>query len=115
LDFRIDASDVRLGEIEPSAPVTVSTFAPFRFSGLLTGAPLNGSTGSDVEVALAGRGRAQIGALGEDGNWFFTMYTFESAAPIPEPGTIVLLGTAAVGLGARLRRRRGSQDTRARR
>jgi hypothetical protein len=91
----------------------VSTFIPFRFSGLLTGAPLDGSTGSNVEVALAGRGRAQLGAIGEDGNWAFTLYTFESAAPVPEPGSILLLGTAAVGLGARLRRRRGDQDTRA--
>jgi hypothetical protein len=111
LDFRIDAGDVRLGEIDPSAPLTLSTFTPFRFSGSLTGAPLNGSAGSDVEVALAGRGRAQMAANGEDGNWAFTLYTFESAAPIPEPGTIILLGTAAVGLGARLRRRRGSQET----
>jgi hypothetical protein len=103
LDFRIDAGDVVLGDVPPGAGLGVSTTAPFRFSGVLTGI-LDGSNGHDVEVALTGRGRAQVGTH-PDGHWAFTLYAFEPAAPIPEPGTILLLGTTGLGLAARLRRR----------
>jgi hypothetical protein len=82
--------------------------APFDFSGQLTGFLTRDLSGTPLfDVALTGRGTASLGMYVEEGRYSFTdlIYDFESAAPVPEPGTLLLATTAGAVLWTRRRRR----------
>jgi hypothetical protein len=78
---------------------------PFRFSGLLVGV-LNGI---DYRYELEGRGRGRINGLrfveSLRGRALNSSYTFEAAAPVPEPGTVLMVAMGLAGVAVRARRR----------
>jgi hypothetical protein len=83
-------------------PVAIFTAVPFRMTGTFSGT--SEESGTLYSFDLLGQGHGTVtGAvingvfLGFDGSW-----TFEPAAPIPEPGTILLL--SATGLAGLIRR-----------
>ena len=97
--------------------ITLTT--PFTFSGNIRGC--DGSNlvcGNEVFslTELVGQGTATVQftfgfnqGTGQPLFFFRTVtYTFENAAEIPEPMTIVLLTTGLIGVGARVRSRRRS-------
>jgi hypothetical protein len=113
----------------PSVTLTgkgLRTFTvPFTFNGLVTAfdAPAPGPDDPPIfTTALVGRGTVQAAFFGYDagvgsgivfdpvvlpGADFQLEYVFSPpAAPIPEPGTLVLLGTGALGMLAARRRSR---------
>ena len=86
--------------------------APFTFTGTVTGYGDSSRTGSSLfSLELAGSGNAVTWFVGQGGRYFHDIdldYRFAAADPIPEPSTIVLLGTGLIGLLRR--RRRGVRD-----
>jgi hypothetical protein len=107
--FRFDAPAVVLPPLDSFKPLT----APFVFHGHVTGfarddlnlqVPL-------FDGALIGQGSAMLNFFGfVDGSYRrpYVTYTFATPAlgPVPEPTTIVLLGTAFAGIAARRWRQR---------
>jgi hypothetical protein len=95
----------------PSGPVTsfATVFTPFTFAGTLTGVS---SGGLMTSLELSGGGTAALKfsqVPGGNPQFFSASYGFESAAAVPEPATLLLVGAAAAGLVAR-RRLRAKQD-----
>jgi len=85
---------------------SISVAFPFTLTGSLLAASLDDGTEYRLELRAQGRG---VHSFFEepDGFTFFagSSLTFESEAPIPEPGTMLLVSTG-IALGAGLRRRR---------
>ncbi len=78
---------------------------PFTFTGQLTAFPTPSLTGEPLfDVVLTGGGTANLSMFVEDRLYSFSSldYVFEAAAPVPEPGTILLVSAG----GALLWRRR---------
>jgi hypothetical protein len=95
--FQFESSDV-------VAPPLSGTFdrifltAPFVFQGQVAGFARDDSDASTplFQVDLSGRGTVRLGLSPiEDGTYRFpeAAYTFEAAAPVPEPAAILLVGT----------------------
>ena len=82
--------------------------APFQFFGTLTATATTGGREQLFTADLFGTGTARLN-LALSGDRYVPeeaaslSYKFESAAPTPEPGSFVLLGTAVAGLIARRR------------
>ena len=80
-----------------------------RFPGLFRGSLSGVSDGEPFTIELSGRGRGSFNALdpAETGRFapIESFFDFEESAPIPEPGTILLISAAGIaGLTTRKRR-----------
>jgi hypothetical protein len=103
--FRFDAPTIAVAD----------RVAPFVFNGMVSGFAhddLDGRTPL-FQLSLTGRGTARLNFEDFDSNADLSgssvTYTFAAApAPTPEPMTLLLLGTAVVGLAHRVRRSRPS-------
>lgn len=110
-----DAFDVIVPAIAPDTGAERSIFltAPFLLHGHVIGFPTKAST-SLFAVDLVGRGTASLRLVSEGGMWRFpeVSYSFEEQAPIPEPASMLLLGSGLAGLlvRSRFKRRRARAD-----
>ena len=90
---------------------TASVTAPFTFHGVFR-YPNIPSTEPPAPVPFAGFGTATVNLVWRTESgfeyWVFdnARYVFESANPVPEPGTLFLIGTGAVTALVQHRRRR---------
>jgi hypothetical protein len=105
--FTINSGDITV----PTIPLIgfERVFTPFTFTGTLTGVSSGGLTTS---LDLSGGGTAAFlfsQVPGGSPQFFSASYGFE-AAPIPEPGTLLLVGAAAAGVVARRRLRAKKDD-----
>ena len=83
--------------------------APFLFTGQVAGYEDESRTGAPLfDVNLHGRGQARLALVAEQGGYSFLAltYDFESAEPIPEPATLLIVGSGVAGLVARQRMKR---------
>ena len=58
-----------------------------------------------IGVPLSGYGK-EVVTIDNDGGWIETLYQFEDPAAVPEPASLLLFGTGALGVAARVRRRK---------
>jgi hypothetical protein len=86
-----------------SANTSIDLSSPFNFRGIITGRSMSGTT---LTLDLLGTGTATATFAGND--WSRTTYAFDTAAPTPEPGTLVLLGGPAALALLRSRRKNPS-------
>jgi hypothetical protein len=85
----------------------VSLVAPFTMDGRLTGFR-SGGTIPLFEIDVVGRGTADLRLLAGDDGWRFSdlFYRFEDPAAVPEPMSLVLVGSGLAAMLASRRRRR---------
>ena len=109
--FTFDAGTVTLPPVGAEGDRVARVSAPFVFSGTVSGVPRR--SGPEVpplfDVELGGRGTATLSVIDVgDGLWHFPeiSYAFENPSPVPEPGSLLLLGSGVAGLLAAVRRKR---------
>lgn len=88
-------------------PRTKTFQVPFTFAGQLTAFPTPALSGEALfDVTLTGRGTASLNMFVEDGLYSFEWldYDFEAGAPVPEPVSILLVGTGGALLWRRCRK-----------
>jgi hypothetical protein len=98
IDFVISAPSVTLGSDTGTPNDVFEEFRrPFTFAGQLTGYASPDRTGTPIfDLSLTGSGTATLSMVLDNGRYSFSSldYDFE-AAPVPEPGTLLLVGAGA--------------------
>lgn len=98
LNFTVQSDPVIVPAFDENGNGT-SSIARFTLSGLATGRTPDGA--SSIGLALLGLGNARV--LFTEGAWLATEFTFDDQTPVPEPATMLLVGS---GIAAALVRRR---------
>ena len=114
--FNFDAGSVIVpdmppGQSGPDGQGLSRLFTTFRFTGTLAGFADPGLTGAPLfSVPLTGGGGVAVAFSNyppESGIRVLQLdYHFEDAAPVPEPGSLLLFGSGAAWIAARWRKRR---------
>ena len=84
----------------------LSVTAPFIFSGRVLGSIESPAVMPLFDLTLTGSGRANMGLNLVDGTYQFVAASYTFADPVPEPATLLLVGTGAAALALRRRRLR---------
>ena len=95
--------------IAPPAGLTATVTGPFAFQGNFSFPATGGSPSSSASLFGGGTATIQLARPVEDIGWSYraAVYEFDQGpAPIPEPGTWLLVSSALAGLAARRRRMR---------
>ena len=107
MNLIISAPEVTVGSETGTREGPFEVFRrPFTLSGRLTAYPPSG--GAPVfDVTLTGRGAASLTMALEDGRYSFSSLHYDfSVEPVPEPATVMLVGTGAALIWRRKRHRR---------
>jgi hypothetical protein len=95
--------------IAPGAGLTATVTGPFTFQGEFFFPATGGFPSSSASLLGSGTATIQLARSVEDIGWAYraAVYEFDQGpAPIPEPGTWLLVSSALAGLAARRRRMR---------
>lgn len=98
----------------PAVPIpaggdrTVGLSAPFLFTGRILGSYESPVMMPLFDLTVTGSGRAGMGLNLEDGTYHFVAASYVFADPIPEPATLLLVGSGTAALALTRRRLRRS-------
>jgi len=91
-----------------------SLLGSFSTAGLTVGTPFSFDVTSALNANVGGSLGIRLQALSEPGQTSYTFDNFQistTSTPVPEPGTLLMLGTGIAGAAARYRRRRSERRT----
>jgi hypothetical protein len=80
--------------------------APFLFNGRIVGSNESPVVMPLFELTLTGRGLARMRVDRENGVYHFVALDYVFSDPVPEPATLILVGSGAAALAVRRRRLR---------
>ena len=88
-----------------SSGLTGTVSAPFNFVGRFQFPQSGGSAATTATLFGSGTASVEFFRISTDVPWSYrsAVYQFSDVDPVPEPGTMILVGTAMVGLGLRRR------------